>query len=285
MSQLVAKNHIVTLDYHVTDPDGEVVDEGREALVYLHGGYDDIFPKIEEALHGKSIGESVQVKLQPDEAFGEYDAEMVQIEPRADFPKELQVGMQFEGGRKRAMTTISSSTESPTSPTTRWCSTVTIPWPAWRWCSVPSRPFVRPAPKKSSKATPRAKRTTRTERPACKLARLGRRQLVFQGIQRFQRRARGQRVRVEGGELFQNRVGRELFRCAVDGTERRRKKIRLVWVEHGPLLEFPQLFAGSAHHAGRNAGQCGNLDAVALVGRTFFHCVHEDDTVVVFDSP
>lgn len=70
MSQLVAKNHIVTLDYHVTDPDGEVVDEGREALVYLHGGYDDIFPKIEEALHGKSIGESVQVKLQPDEAFG-----------------------------------------------------------------------------------------------------------------------------------------------------------------------------------------------------------------------
>ena len=98
MSQLVAKNHIVTLDYHVTDPDGEVVDEGREALVYLHGGYDDIFPKIEEALHGKSIGESVQVKLQPDEAFGEYDAEMVQIEPRADFPKELQVGMQFEGG-------------------------------------------------------------------------------------------------------------------------------------------------------------------------------------------
>ena len=46
MSQLVAKNHIVTLDYHVTNPDGEVVDEGREALVYLHGGYDDIFPKI-----------------------------------------------------------------------------------------------------------------------------------------------------------------------------------------------------------------------------------------------
>ena len=65
--------------------------------MYLHGGYDDIFPKIEEALQGKAIGESVQVKLQPDEAFGEYDAEMVQIEPRKDFPKELQVGMQFEG--------------------------------------------------------------------------------------------------------------------------------------------------------------------------------------------
>jgi len=98
MNLQVARNTVITLDYHVTDPDGEVVDEGRDPLVYLHGGYDDIFPKIEEALQGKAVGESVQVKLQPDEAFGEYDPELVQIEPRKDFPKELQVGMQFEGG-------------------------------------------------------------------------------------------------------------------------------------------------------------------------------------------
>ncbi len=98
MNMQVAKDNVITLDYHVTDPDGEVVDEGREPIVYLHGGYDDIFPKIEEALHGKKIGESIQVKLQPDEAFGDYDAELVEIEPRQDFPKELQVGMQFEGG-------------------------------------------------------------------------------------------------------------------------------------------------------------------------------------------
>ncbi len=98
MNLQVARNTVITLDYHVTDPDGEVVDEGRDPLVYLHGGYDDIFPKIEEALQGKAVGESVQVKLQPDEAFGEYDPQLVQIEPRKDFPKELQVGMQFEGG-------------------------------------------------------------------------------------------------------------------------------------------------------------------------------------------
>lgn len=98
MSLQIARNSVVTLEYHVTDPEGEVVDEGREPIIYLHGGYDDIFPKIEEALQGKTVGESVQVKLQPDEAFGEYDASLVQIEPRKDFPKELQVGMQFEGG-------------------------------------------------------------------------------------------------------------------------------------------------------------------------------------------
>lgn len=98
MNMQVAKNTVVTLDYNVTDSDGNVVDEGREQLVYLHGGYDDIFARIEEALQDKRIGESVQVKLQPDEAFGDYDADLVQIESRKDFPKELKVGMQFEGG-------------------------------------------------------------------------------------------------------------------------------------------------------------------------------------------
>ena len=97
MNMQVERNSVVTLDYSVTDPDGELVDAGQEPLVYLHGGYDDIFPKIEEALHGKKVGESVVVKMQPDDAFGEYDAELIQMESRKGFPKELEVGMQFEG--------------------------------------------------------------------------------------------------------------------------------------------------------------------------------------------
>ncbi len=97
MNMQVAKNTVVTLDYNVKDPDGVLVDAGQEPLVYLHGGYDDIFPKIEEALQDKKIGEAVIVKLQPDEAFGEYDADLIQVESRKGFPKELEVGMQFEG--------------------------------------------------------------------------------------------------------------------------------------------------------------------------------------------
>jgi len=97
MNMQVAKNTVVTLDYSVTDFAGELVDAGQEPLVYLHGGYDDIFPMIEEAVHGKGIGESVVVRMQPDDAFGEYDATLVQLEPRSQFPDELQVGMQFEG--------------------------------------------------------------------------------------------------------------------------------------------------------------------------------------------
>ena len=97
MNMQVVKNTVVTLDYNVTDPDGELVDAGQEPIVYLHGGYDDIFPLIEEAVHEKKIGESVVVKMQPGDAFGEYDAELVQVEARKGFPKELEVGMQFEG--------------------------------------------------------------------------------------------------------------------------------------------------------------------------------------------
>ena len=97
MNMQVAKNTVVTLDYNVKDPDGVLVDAGQEPLVYLHGGFDDIFPKIEEALQDKKVGEAVVVKLQPDEAFGEYDADLIQVEPRKTFPKELEVGMQFEG--------------------------------------------------------------------------------------------------------------------------------------------------------------------------------------------
>ena len=96
MTMQIARNTVVTLDYNVTDPDGNVVDEGREPLVYLHGGYGDIFDKIEEALQDRQISDVVKVKLQPEEAFGEYDENLVQVEPRSSFPKETQVGMQFE---------------------------------------------------------------------------------------------------------------------------------------------------------------------------------------------
>jgi len=92
----VAKNTVVTLSYQVTDSDGNLVDAGEQPLVYLHGGYDGIFPVLEEALQGRIVGDKLDVKLQPDEAFGDYDAELVMMEPRSLFPDNIEVGMQFE---------------------------------------------------------------------------------------------------------------------------------------------------------------------------------------------
>ena len=65
--------------------------------MYLHGGYDDVFVPIEEALEGKSVGDTVTVKMQPALAYGEYDADLVLIEPVEILPQPLKVGMQIEG--------------------------------------------------------------------------------------------------------------------------------------------------------------------------------------------
>lgn len=92
----IIKNTVVTLDYTVRDPDGNVVDDGANPLVYLHGGYDAIFPLLEEKLHGMKTGEKLNIKLQPDDAFGEYDESLVLIEDREMFPADIEVGMAFE---------------------------------------------------------------------------------------------------------------------------------------------------------------------------------------------
>ena len=57
----IAKDTVVTLNYRVTDPDGNLIDDGQHPLVYLQGGYDCIFSRIEEELHGNSVGEHLEV--------------------------------------------------------------------------------------------------------------------------------------------------------------------------------------------------------------------------------
>jgi FKBP-type peptidyl-prolyl cis-trans isomerase SlyD len=94
----VAMNTVVTMSYQLFNANGDLLEESKEPVAYLHGGYDNIFPKVEEAMHGKNIGDSVEVSLDPDDAFGEYDENLVQIEQASAFPtKDLKVGMQFEG--------------------------------------------------------------------------------------------------------------------------------------------------------------------------------------------
>ncbi len=95
----IVKNTVVTLSYRLTSLEGEVLEEsgGDAPAVYLHGGYDGIFPKVEAALEGKLAGDEVDVVLEPEDAFGEYDADLVRLEPAHLFPEDVKVGMQFEG--------------------------------------------------------------------------------------------------------------------------------------------------------------------------------------------
>ena len=92
----ISANTVVTLDYEVKDPQHEMVDPGERPLVYLHGS-SGIFPKLEAALDGKTVGDSVQVQLEPEDAFGEYDDELVTSELLQNLPEGVLVGMQLEG--------------------------------------------------------------------------------------------------------------------------------------------------------------------------------------------
>ena len=93
----IEKNTIVSLRYKLTDAQNNVIEEPDSPMVYLHGGYEGTFPKIETLLDGQDIGYEATVQLEPSEAFGEYDPELLKIEPRTRFPEPLEIGMQFEG--------------------------------------------------------------------------------------------------------------------------------------------------------------------------------------------
>jgi FKBP-type peptidyl-prolyl cis-trans isomerase SlyD len=93
----IEKNTIVSLRYKLTDAQNNVIEEPDSPMVYLHGGYEGTFPKIETLLDGQEIGYEASIQLEPSEAFGEYDPELLKIEPRTRFPEPLEVGMQFEG--------------------------------------------------------------------------------------------------------------------------------------------------------------------------------------------
>lgn len=93
----IAKNTVVALDIEVSDVWGNLLERSERPLSYLHGGYEGIVPAVEQALEGKQPGDSLSLRLEPEEAFGDYDEELVRVEPRARFPETLEVGMQFEG--------------------------------------------------------------------------------------------------------------------------------------------------------------------------------------------
>ena len=102
----VTKNTVVSINYELSDVDGNLIEKTDEPIEYLHGGYDGIFPLVEQALSGKSAGEVCRVRLEPEDAFGEYDAELVHLEPRDKFPDNISVGMRFEGRGSESGTTL-----------------------------------------------------------------------------------------------------------------------------------------------------------------------------------
>ncbi|MDD4884528.1 peptidylprolyl isomerase, partial [Sulfuricurvum sp.] len=93
----VTKNCIVTIDYRILDAEGNLLHEEDEPLTYLHGNYGQIFKAVEEALEGKDVDHTFTVKLSSNEAFGQYDPELIVTEALSELPAEVSVGMEVDG--------------------------------------------------------------------------------------------------------------------------------------------------------------------------------------------
>jgi FKBP-type peptidyl-prolyl cis-trans isomerase SlyD len=93
----IDRGKVVKLDYELRDSEGQALEDEGAQLEYLHGGFGGIFPRVEEALEGREAGQEVSLTLEPEDAFGEYDADLLRVEPRKRFPEVIEVGMRFEG--------------------------------------------------------------------------------------------------------------------------------------------------------------------------------------------
>ena len=96
---VVERNTVVGVRMALADAQGAELSAPSE-LSYLHGGYGEMLPALEQALEGKGAGESVQMQLEPEQAFGEYDPELLRVEPLTRYGEGVTVGMQIEEGEK-----------------------------------------------------------------------------------------------------------------------------------------------------------------------------------------
>ena len=87
---------VVALTWVLKDTLGETLDVLNTPVEFLVGG-DDLLARIEQALQGYSAGASVQLHLEPEDAFGDYNDQLIFLEKRELFPAEIEEGMTFDG--------------------------------------------------------------------------------------------------------------------------------------------------------------------------------------------
>lgn len=107
----IFKDRVVTIEYTIKDEKGNVVDttDNAESLAYIQGR-DTLFPALEEALNGRSMGERFEVTLAPDQTYGDRDEDLVKTVPRdhVNVPGDLGIGLKLKsrGGEGSAPITI-----------------------------------------------------------------------------------------------------------------------------------------------------------------------------------
>jgi FKBP-type peptidyl-prolyl cis-trans isomerase SlyD len=97
MSMEISAGRRVRLRYRVRDAQGEPIEDGERELTYVHGEEDTLLAAIEARLNGEQTGAKLSLHLEPEDAFGDYDAELIHLADRSLFPEALEAGFSFEG--------------------------------------------------------------------------------------------------------------------------------------------------------------------------------------------
>jgi FKBP-type peptidyl-prolyl cis-trans isomerase SlyD len=92
----ISEQCVVSLSWTLKDTLGELLDESDEPVEFLVGG-GDLLAKVEEGLVGHEPGDKIDLHLEPEHAFGDFDDQLLFLEPLKLFPAELDIGMAFEG--------------------------------------------------------------------------------------------------------------------------------------------------------------------------------------------
>jgi len=106
---IVGNGTVVSFTYTIQDETGETVEQSDLPISYVHGGKHDLFEKIEQALDGCVVGDSVKVPLTPEEGFGPYDASLTYTDDIDNVPPEFrrigaEVEMMNDAGEARKFT-------------------------------------------------------------------------------------------------------------------------------------------------------------------------------------
>lgn len=92
----ITEQCVVALTWTLKDTLGEELDVLDEPVEFLVGG-DDLFDVIEAALQGYSAGATVNLHIEPEQGFGDFNDQLIFLEPRGLFPPDLEEGMTFDG--------------------------------------------------------------------------------------------------------------------------------------------------------------------------------------------
>ncbi len=104
---VVSQGKVVAITYSIVADTGEILEQSDIPLYYAHGGVNQMFPEVEAALEGHGIGDTIEVVLPPEKAFGPHDPNLTFVDDINNVPPEFrhigaEVEMQNDRGEKRS---------------------------------------------------------------------------------------------------------------------------------------------------------------------------------------